>query len=260
MPIPGFPVLGQIPDLPAALAARLQLSTFTPFSTVVAQAVTGAPVALPLPNNSIVYRRDAADGTPSTNTIDTLQIGVNSVVGRLGSGTSLVALTFSSLKANLNISAADLALPQNNIFLGDPTGKAAATPTTNVSLSAFGVPTGDIDINGHKLTGLADGVANTDAVTVEQLNTTIGTSAGYRDPEHATLNTGVMDLITLSFVPAYPAQTLAFLNMLALSYGIHYTITGNKLTATPALNVAYGGSGNDGAGFNSNFTITVLAR
>lgn len=64
-----------------------------------------------------------------------------------------------------------------------------------------------------------------------------------------TLTASSMTLGTLSQIPADAAKVKVKINGIELLYTTDYTISGTTVTATSALNVAYGGASSDGAGF-----------
>ena len=69
---------------------------------------------------------------------------------------------------------------------------------------------------------------------------------------------GNMKLITLSQTPDDTAEVIVFFNGNALRLNVDYLISGLDITATNSLNVAFGGTGNDGLGFAA--TDWVMAK
>lgn len=72
-----------------------------------------------------------------------------------------------------------------------------------------------------------------------------------------TLQGGTMVLIDLT--PAVPDMTKGievYFNGVSLQ-GNYFGVSGSTIVATPALNVAYGGTGNDGQGFDSDDEVYV---
>lgn len=67
--------------------------------------------------------------------------------------------------------------------------------------------------------------------------------------DSGTLTAGSMTLGTLSQTPLDASKVKIFINGLLLLYTTDYTISGTTVSATSALNVAYGGSSSDGNGF-----------
>jgi len=63
------------------------------------------------------------------------------------------------------LNPANIALSTGKIFVGNASGKAAETSPGTISLSAFGLPTADVDLGTHKLINLVDPLANQDAST-----------------------------------------------------------------------------------------------
>jgi len=63
------------------------------------------------------------------------------------------------------INPASINLTAGNLFVGDPTGKAADVLKSTVPLSGFGAAVADVSLGGFILTNLAEPVADTDAPT-----------------------------------------------------------------------------------------------
>ena len=75
-----------------------------------------------------------------------------------------------------------------------------------------------------------------------------------RQVDTGTLTANNMTLGTLSQTPLEPTKVIITINGLTLKEGsgFDFTVSGTTVTATDALNVAYGGTTNDGAGFEND--------
>lgn len=105
--------------------------------------------------------------------------------------------------------SANIVIPVTSIDLTTVTGSMSvshlsdlATTVKGYSLDMFAAPAADLSMNGHKLTNLADGVANTDAVTLGQLNAATASSAAGLTPHNA------VRLIATSNITLSGAQTI----------------------------------------------------
>ena len=68
---------------------------------------------------------------------------------------------------------------------------------------------------------------------------------------------GSMQLIILSQPPADLVEAQISFNGVQLTYNADYSIVNGIVTATPELNVSYGGIGNDGYGFSSDDLVSA---
>jgi len=65
-------------------------------------------------------------------------------------------------------------LPTGELYVGDATNKAVATPKNSIPLSGFGAPIADIAAGAFKITGLADPTNDQDAATKKYVDVTLG--------------------------------------------------------------------------------------
>jgi hypothetical protein len=82
------------------------------------------------------------------------------------------------------------------------------------------------------------------------------TTNSYLDVANCEKNN--MQLISLRYEPINLPEVQVWFNGLLLQYLIDYTIVNGVIFATNSLNVQYGGTTNDGAGFASSDEITAL--
>lgn len=75
--------------------------------------------------------------------------------------------------------------------------------------------------------------------------------------DSGTLTAGSMTLGTLSQTPFSTADVKVCINGLELQHTTDYTVSGTTVTATNALNVAYGGTAGDGNGFENDDVFTA---
>ena len=249
----------QVEGLVAALAGKLEPADFTVDGSILAAALAGTPNPVAIPVNGALIRTSAGFVG---------QVFAASTVLARGPTGDLTTLSFSAFKTALAIGAADLTLTQNYIYRGDVAGKAAMVQTTDVPLSAWGAPTANIALGGYTFTTTLNyaSIPETGFPTKEQIETyvtnAVSTGGGFAAPFHGTLTSGNMVLATLPGTPTDAANVMVYVNGQYLHQGAgrDYTITGAVITATSALNVAWGGTASDGLGFAATDLIAVHYR
>lgn len=249
----------QVDGLVGALAGKLAPANYTLDGSILAAitALNPSPVVIPV-NGTLI--RTSAGFVGQT-------FAASTVLARGPTG-DVTTLTFAAFKTALALGAADLTLTQNYIYRGDVTNKAAMVQTTDVPLSAWGAPTANIALGGYTFTTTLNyaSIPATGFPTKEQIETyvtnAVSAGGGFATPFYGTLTSGNMVLATLPSAPTDAANVLVYVNGQYLHQGAgrDYTIAGAVITATSALNVAWGGTASDGLGFAATDLIAVHYR
>jgi len=125
-------------------------------------------------------------------------------------------------------------------------GTGLTTLATNTVLTSQGSANtlSPLTLAAHTLLGRAGSniaaLSGTDVQRIAQKRTVL---------DSGTLTAGSMTLGTLSQTPGSGTQIQVFINGLLIEQTTHYTRSGTTISATNALNIAYGGSAADGNGF-----------
>ena len=185
-------------------------------------------------------------------TISPSNISLNSGQLFVGSGANKAV---STPKDAINLSGFGLA--NNNIVVGNVSNVATSKALNAISLSDFAAPTADLNIGTFGITTTQTIFTNNHFITKQWAVTNLPGPATRITNERASLVNGSMTLITLAQTPAYPSKMEVRLNSVDLEFTVDYTVTGKVVTATSALNVALGGTGVNGLGFNASDTLFV---
>ena len=163
--------------------------------------------------DDLVYVVDAPTGAknPRKCSIANLVASANVDAAKITSGTlplaRLTGITTSQLSATAGITSGQLAGSIANTKLAtDPLARANHTGTqvhTTISdfdtgvqvnrLDQMAAPTGAVALNSQKITGLADGVASTDAATKGQVDTAVASDITLKGAYNASTNSPNLD-------------------------------------------------------------------
>lgn len=124
------------------------------------------------------------------------------------------------------------------------TGRSTAAQHTVYGSVTQGNRMETITVGTFSVVGRRD--SNLESLTAANLRELTNTR---EQTDTANATAASMTLITLSQVPLSAARVSIYYNGLRLTYNVDYTISGQTVTATNALNISYGGGGNDGLGF-----------
>jgi len=95
--------------------------------------------------------------------------GANNVLQSNGDGT----FSWLNISTGVPVDPNSLSLPTGQLYLGNASGKATATPQSSISLNGFGV-TSDLAMSNKKITGLGSPTDGTDAATKAYVDTKSG--------------------------------------------------------------------------------------
>jgi hypothetical protein len=112
---------------------------------------------------TLALATNAVGATNMKGSGDTPLISGNSgnVLQSNGDGT----FSWLDISSGVPTDPSSLSLPTGQFYVGDATGKAAATPKNAIPLSGFGAATADVALGNKKITGLAVPDAASDAAT-----------------------------------------------------------------------------------------------
>ena len=136
-----------------------------------------AAVSVPWTDSSATSVSVKTDGGTSVSIADGTLEFLSSSVGGIdmvqGGSAQAVTLTAKMDLDNLNATTVDVAAEDKIAIYDISQSKLLSATPGDMPLSIFGTPDSSIAMNSQKITGLADGSANQDAVTVNQLNTAV---------------------------------------------------------------------------------------
>lgn len=136
-----------------------------------------AAVSVPWTDSSATSVSVKTDGGTSVSIADGTLEFLSSSAGGIdmvqGGSAQAVTLTAKMDLDNLTATTVDVAGDDKIAIYDISQSKLLSATPGDMPLSIFGTPDSSIAMNSQKITGLADGSANQDAVTVNQLNTAV---------------------------------------------------------------------------------------
>ena len=136
-----------------------------------------AAVSVPWTDSSATSVGVKTDGGTSVSIADGTLEFLSSSAGGIdmvqGGSAQAVTLTAKMVLDNLTATTVDVAGDDKIAIYDISQSKLLSATPGDMPLSIFGTPDSSIAMNSQKITGLADGSANQDAVTVNQLNTAV---------------------------------------------------------------------------------------
>jgi len=147
------------------------------------------------------------------------------------------------------VNPANITLSTGKIFVGNASGKAAETLPSTISLSAFGLPTADVDLGTHKLVNVVDPISNQDASSKKYVDTQV--AANKLAPIGTNTMLGNNTALTTDAIALTPLQVKTMLslnNVDNTSDATKSVLSATKLTTTIKIN---------GVDFDGSTNITI---